>query len=175
MRDLRCVHALHAVHPSATLDAFGGSHVDVADLEAAFPGLTTDGGEFRAHLELAALAIALKRRVIIVQGVEAGQSDEANPFENFVRSLRDDQQRIADLESRVENILRRLSALELRSPKRLIDKVMTRKQVDNLLDTSYRLRALAPTHSTTSPSSDMVIEIEKHSDGTLLVLPARAC
>ncbi|WP_232333502.1 hypothetical protein [Rhodococcus sp. p52] len=170
------MHALHAVHPSATLDALGGSHVDVADLEAAFPGLTTDGGEFRAHLKLAALAIALKRRVIIVQGVEAGQSDdEANPFENFVRSLRDDQQRIADLESRVENILRRLSALELRSPKRLIDKVMTRKQVDNLLDTSYRLRALAPTHSTTSPSSDMVIEIEKHSDGTLLVFPARAC
>ncbi|WP_026061923.1 hypothetical protein [Rhodococcus rhodochrous] len=159
----------------AALDGLAGNHVDVADLEAVFPGVTTDGGEFRAHLELAALAIALKRRVVILQGVEAGQSDEDNPFENFVRSLRDDQKRIADLESRVENVLRRLSALELRSPKRLIDKVMTRKQVDNLLDTSYRLRALAPAHSTASPNSDVVIEIEKHGDGTLLVLPARAC
>lgn len=158
----------------AALDAFVGNQVDVAELEVAFPGVTNDGGEFRAHLELASLAIALKRRVVVLQGVEAAQSDEDNPFENFVRSLRDDQQRIADLEGRVVNVLRRLSALELRSPKRLIDKVMTRKQVDSLLDTSYRLRALAPAHSATSPSADVVIEIEKHGDGTLLVLPARA-
>lgn len=156
------------------LDAVVDNHVDAAELEVAFPGVTDDGGEFRAHLELAALAIALKRRVVVLQGVEAGQSNEDNPFENFVRSLRDDQQRIAVLEGRVENVLLRLSALELRSPKRLIDKVMTRKQVDSLLDTSYRLRALAPAHSTTSQSADVVIEIEKHSDGTLLVLPARA-
>lgn len=157
----------------AALDAVVGNHVDAAELEEAFPGVTGDGGEFRAHLELAALAIALKRRVVVLQGVEVGQSNEDNPFENFVRSLRDDQQRIAVLEGRVENVLRRLSALELRSPKRIIDKVMTRKQVDSLLDTSYRLRALAPAHSTTSPSADVVIEIEKHGDGTLLVLPAR--
>ncbi|UKO89784.1 hypothetical protein [Rhodococcus erythropolis] len=157
----------------AALDAVVGNHVDAAELEEAFPGVTGDGGEFRAHLELAALAIALKRRVVVLQGVEVGQSNEDNPFENFVRSLRDDQQRIAVLEGRVENVLRRLSALELRSPKRIIDKVMTRKQVDSLLDTSYRLRALAPAHSTTSPGADVVIEIEKHGDGTLLVLPAR--
>ncbi|BCN73124.1 hypothetical protein RE0327_17230 [Prescottella equi] len=159
----------------AALDAVVGNQVDVAELEVAFPGVTDDGGgEFGAHLELAALAIALKRRVVVLQGVEVGQSNEDNPFANFVRSLRDDQRRIADLESRVENVLRRLSTLELRSPKRLVDKVMTRKQVDSLLDTSYRLRALAPTHSTTSSSADVVIEIEKHADGTLLVLPARA-
>lgn len=155
------------------LDALADNRVDVTELEMAFPGITHDGGEFRAHLELAALAIALKRRVVVLQGVEVGQSNEDNPFENFVRSLRDDQQRIADLEGRLENVLRRLSALELRSPKRLIDKVMTRKQVDNLLEVSYRLRALAPTHSASSPSADVVIEIEKHGDGTLLVLPAR--
>lgn len=157
----------------AALDAVAGNRVDAAELEAAFPGITGEGGEFRAHLELAALAIALKRRVVVLQGVEVGQSNEDNPFENFVRSLRDDQQRIADLEGRVENVLRRLSALELRSPKRLIDKVMTRKQVDSLLDMSYRLRALAPALSTAAPSGDVVIEIEKHGDGSLLVLPAR--
>lgn len=159
----------------AALEEIIGNEVDVAELEAAFPGVTDDGGgEFRAHLELAALAIALKRRVVVLQGVEVGQSNADNPFENFVRSLRDDQQRIVNLEGRVENVLRRLSALELRSPKRLIDKLMTRKQVDSLLGTSYRLRALAPAHSTTSPNADVVIDIEKHSDGTLLVLPARA-
>ena len=114
--------------------SFVDDRVDVSELEAAFPRSREDGGEFRAHLELAALAIALKRRVIVLQGVEAGQSDPDNPFENFVRSLKDDQQRIIELEARIDNVLRRLSALEVRSPKRLIDKVMTRKQVDSLLD-----------------------------------------
>ena len=159
----------------AALDAvLDDDHVDVAELEVAFPGIAEDGGEFRAHVQLAALAIALKRQVIVLQGVEAGQGDQDNPFEQFVRSLRDDQQRINDLEGRVENVLWRLSALELRSPKRLIDKVMTRKQVDSLLDASYRIRALDPGQSTTAPNADVVIEIEKHNDGTLLVLPARA-
>lgn len=146
---------------------------DVAELEAAFPGIVANGGEFRAHLEMAALTIALKRRVIVLQGVEAGQSDDGNPFENFVQSLRADQQRVNVLEGRIENVLRRLSALELCPPKRLIDKVMTRKQVDGLLNAAYRLRALAPVNSTDSISTDVVIDIEKHRDGTLLVLPAR--
>lgn len=158
----------------AALDAvLEDDHVDVAELEAAFSGVTEDGGEFRAHLEMAALAIALKRRVIVLQGVEAGQGDADNQFENFVRSLRDDNQRINDLEARVERVLRRLSALELRSPKRLIDKVMTRKQVDSLLEVSYRLRALDPGNTSASSNAEVVIEIEKHEDGTLLVLPAR--
>ncbi len=159
----------------AALDAvLEDDHVDVWELEAAFPGIASAGGEFRAHLEMAALAVALKRRVIVLQGVEAGQGEQDNPFENFVRSLRDDQQRINDLEGRVENVLRRLSAIELRTPKRLIDKMMTRRQVDSLLDASYRLRALDPGHSADSLNADLVIEIEKHKDGTLLVLPARA-
>ena len=62
----------------------------------------------------------------------------------------------------------------MRSPKRLIDQVMTRKQVDNLLETSYRLRSLSERVGAVRSSQEMVIEIEKHSDGTLLVLPARA-
>ncbi len=155
------------------LNAFPDNRVELAELEAAFPGVGDDGGEFRAHLELAALAIALKRRVVVLQGVEAGQSDPKNPFEHFVRSLKADQQRIDDLESRIQRVLLRVSALELHPPTRLIDKVMTRKQVDNLLDTSYRLRALGVGHSA-APAADVVIEIEKHGDGTLLVLPARA-
>lgn len=159
----------------AALDTFVDGHVDIADLEATFPGVTEPGGEFRAHLELVALAIALKRRVVVLQGVEAGQSDRDNPFENFVRSLRDDQQRINTLEERVQNVLRRLSGLKLRSPRGLTSKVgMLRRQVDSLLDTAYRLRSLSPEHSASTPHTDVVIEIEKHSDGTLLVLPAHA-
>jgi hypothetical protein len=157
----------------AALDALGGNRVELPDLEAAFPGISEEGGEFRTHVELAVLAIALKRRVVVLQGVEAGQSDPDNSFENFVRSLKRDQQRIDELESRMDIVLLRLSTLELRSPKRLIDKVMTRKQVDGLLETSYRLRALGDGVGAV-PMGEVVIEIEKHSDGTLLVLPARA-
>ncbi|MEN3266735.1 hypothetical protein [Pseudonocardia sp.] len=158
----------------AALGAIAGTRVELSDLEAAFPGISGEGGEFRTHVELAALAIALKRRVVVLQGVEAGQSDSDNPFENFVRSLKVDNQRIDELDARIGNVLLRLSALELRSPKRLIDKVMTRGQVDGLLDTSYRLRALGDGVGTAAPMAEVVIEIEKHSDGTLLVLPAHA-
>ena len=157
----------------AGLDAvLEDDHVDVTELNVAFPGIASDGGEFRAHLEMAALAVALKRRVIVLQGVEAGQGDQENPFENFARSLREDQQRIDDLEVRIENVLRRLSAIELRTPKRLIDKMMTRKQVDGLLDASYRLRALDP--GAAASAADVIIDVEKHADGTLVALPARA-
>src|SRR6185436_20866442 len=104
----------------------------------------------------------------------AGQSDLDNPFANFVRSLKHDQQRILDLEARIDNVLRRLSELEVRSPRRLSGKVMTQKQVDSLLETSYRLRSLGAEAGALAPNQEVVIEIEKHSDGTLLVLPARA-
>lgn len=154
------------------LGAIVDNRIEVHDLDEAFPGVSKEGGEFRTHIELAALAIALKRRVVVLQGVEAGQSDPDNPFENFVRSLRADHQRIDELEARVDNVLLRLSALELRAPQGLIDKVMTRGHVDNLLGTSYRLRALGDGVATAAPTAEVVIEIEKHSDGTLLVLPA---
>lgn len=158
----------------SALDAVVENRVEASELEAVFPGVTADGGEFRAQLELAALAFALKRRVVVLQAVEAGQSDETNPFENFVQSLKDDQQKLDELEARVHRVLLRLSSLELRSPKRLLDKVMTRKQVESLLDTSYRLRDLAPGYIASAQGTDVVIEIEKHDDGTLLVLPLRA-
>jgi hypothetical protein len=151
---------------------FEDDHVDLTELEAAFPGIAIGGGEFRAHLEMATLAVSLKRRVIVLQGVEAGQGDQENSFENFARSLREDQQRINELEGRIENVLRQLSAIELRTPKRLIDKMMTRKQVDSLLEASYRLRALDP--GAAGSNADVIIDIEKRADGTLLVLPARA-
>ncbi|KRB43020.1 hypothetical protein [Terrabacter sp. Root181] len=156
------------------LDAFGGSRVWVEDLEDAFPGIGQDGGEFRTHVELAALAIALKRRVVVLQAVEAGQSDLNNPFEHFARSLKVDQQRIDELEARISTVLLRLSTLELQAPKGLFDTFMSRGQVDELLEASYRLRALGNGVGPVSPTSEVVIEIEKHSDGTLLVLPAQA-
>lgn len=156
------------------LDKLPDGPVEVAALQESFRGIDEPGGEFRAHLELASLAIALKRRVIVLQAVEAAQSDPANPFENFVRSLKADQQRVDELEAGIASVLFRLSSLELRSPNRLIDRVMTRGQVDELLQAVYLLRELGGGIQPGAPASDVVIEIAKHTDGTLLVLPASA-
>lgn len=158
----------------ASLGEVAENQVYAAELEKAFPGLVAEGGEFRAHLELAALAIALKRRVVVLQGVEAGQSDPDNVFESFAASLRDDQRRIDELERRIATVLLRISVLELRAPWRRRDSVMTRKQADELLRQVYKVRALGVERVPVSQGGDVVIEIEKHADGTLLVLPARA-
>ncbi len=158
----------------AALDGLPAGPVEVSQIAAAFPGIETEGGEFRAQLELAALAIALKRRVIVLQAVEHSQSDAANTFENFVRSLKADQQRVDQLEAGIASALLRLSSLEVRSPSRLRDKLMTRGQVDELLAAAHRLRALEEGIVAVGRASYVVIDIVKHPDGSILVLPAAA-
>lgn len=156
------------------VDGLPDHPVDMSRIADAFPGIQTTGGEFRAHLELAALAIALKRRVIVLQAVEHSQSDAANPFENFVKSLKADQQRVDGLEAGITSVLLRLSLLELRSPHGLQGKLMTGGQVNDLLTAAYRLRALGKGVAADGQTPDVVIEIAKHTDGSILVLPAAA-
>ena len=45
---------------------------------------------------------------------------------------------------------------------------------DELLSAVYRLRELGEGIRPSAPATDVVIEIEQHKDGTLLVLPASA-
>jgi hypothetical protein len=63
----------------AALDALSDGAVEVSELKKSFPGITEEGGTFRAHLEIARLAIALKRRVLVLQAVEHAQQDTAIP------------------------------------------------------------------------------------------------
>ncbi len=58
-----------------------------------FPDIAQPAIEFRAHLELAAVAIALKRRVIVLRAVHHTQMDQDNPFEGFTRLLKQDEKR----------------------------------------------------------------------------------
>jgi hypothetical protein len=162
-------------HWRDTLDGLPDSGIEVDALLKAFPGIDEEGGRFRAHLELAALAIALKRRVIVLQAMEHAQHDEKNPFDNFVRSLKADQKNVDALEGGVRSVLLRLGSLQLRSSSRLLDKLkpMTRGQVDDLLRTSYRLRALGDSVAR-GVDGDVVIDIARHSDGSIVVFPAEA-
>ena len=146
--------------------------VELGTLTRTFPGIDERGGEFRAHLELAALAIALKRRVIILQAVEHAQMDSGNPFENFVRALKADQQRLDKLESGIASVLVRVSALELTRSHRLKDLVVTPGDVDRLLRASHRIHELGNGVEVNNRVSDVAIEIARSRDGSLVVFPA---
>ncbi|WP_111765337.1 hypothetical protein [Nakamurella deserti] len=159
---------------TAALDGLPEGPVDMDQITEAFPGIETAGGEFRTHLQLSALAIALKRRVIVLQAVEHSQSDAGNPFENFLRILKSDQQRVDQLEAGIASVLLRLSSLKIRTPNGLWDQLVTRGYVNELLAAAHRLRELREGVVLDSRASDVVIEIAKHANGSLFVLPAVA-
>ncbi|MBK6669307.1 MAG: hypothetical protein IPG46_06325 [Actinobacteria bacterium] len=151
-----------------------GVAVDVATLTKSFPGVGDHGGTFRAHLELAALAVALKRRVILLQAVEHAQSDPENLFENFVRALKSDQHRLDKLESDIAGVVLRLSTLELSRSQALRAPVFTSREVDRLMSASNRIHELGDGVSVNNRATDVAIEMVRNRDGSLVVLPALA-
>lgn len=149
--------------------------VAVVELQESFPGIENRNGEFRAHLELAALAIALKRRVIVLQAVEQAQSDPDNPFDNFVRVLKADQQRLERLEAGIADILLRLADFELAAPQgRLRRPALTSGEVDRLMTAAHRIRALGDGIATDNLPRDLAIEMARNEDGSVVVFPAQA-
>jgi hypothetical protein len=148
--------------------------VELAAVLKSFPGVTDEsGGEFRAHLELANLGIALKRRVLVLQAVEHAQLEEGNhPFKTFVRTLKDDEQRVNELESGIVSVLRGLATLELKRYGGIRSVMFTQREVDDLLRAAYRLRALGNEVDASNGQSDVAIEIERSADGSIVVFPA---
>jgi hypothetical protein len=131
------------------------------------------GGTFRTHLELAALAVALKRRVNVLQAVEHAQSDPGSLFENFTRALKRDQQRLDELESGIAGVLVRLSALELARPNGLRP-VFTQSEVDRLMRAAHRIHQLGDGVTVDNRTTDVAIEIARDKDGSVVVFPALA-
>ncbi|MGW2855374.1 hypothetical protein ACWDAZ_26340, partial [Streptomyces sp. NPDC001215] len=148
-----------------------GKAVEIDTLTKSFPGVDDHGGTFRTHLELAALAIALKRRVIVLQAVEHAQSDPGNLFANFARALKADQQRLDNLESSIAGVLERLSALELAPPQGLWP-VFTTGEVDRLMHAAHRIHKLGDGLMVNSRTTDVAIEIARNKDGSVIVFPA---
>ncbi|QEN12606.1 hypothetical protein ACRDU6_07860 [Mycolicibacterium sp. ELW1] len=156
-----------------SLSELGTGPVELAAVRKAFPGVDQEGGEFHAQLELAALAIALKQRVIVLQAVEQAQLEGADhPFENFVRILRADRERLVELESGIASVRRGLSALELTRSRGIRDVVFTRGEVDDLLRASHRLHQLGSGVDVAERASDVAIDVVRNRDGSVVVLPA---
>ncbi|MFE2472093.1 hypothetical protein [Streptomyces mirabilis] len=150
-----------------------GKAVEIGTLTKSFPGVDDHGGTFRTHLELAALAIALKRGVIVLQAVEHAQTDPGNLFENFVRALKADQQRLDEMESSIAGVLERLSALELARPQGLWP-VFTTGEVDRLMRAANRIHKLGDGVLANSRTTEVAIEIARNKDGSVVVFPALA-
>jgi hypothetical protein len=148
-----------------------GEAVELGTLTKSFPGVDDHGGTFRTHLELASLAIALKRRVVVLQAVEHAQSDPGNPFENFTRALKRDQQRLDEMESSIAGVLVRLSALELARPNGLRP-VFTTGEVERLMRAAHRIHKLGDGVTVNSRTTDVAIEIARNKDGSVVVFPA---
>ncbi|WP_405432277.1 hypothetical protein [Micromonospora sp. NBC_00617] len=157
------------------LAALPDGPVEIGPLTKSFPGIDEEGGAFRAHVEFARLAIALKRRVLVLQAVEhAQQAGTNNPFKSFIGTLRDDERRVDELDSGVNSVLLRLSTLELKRPGGFRSIMFTQGEVDDLLKAAYRLRALGDGLNVGVHQADVAIEIERSSDGSLVVFPAVA-
>lgn len=179
--------AVHAINTSidrtrtrltkwqAALDGLPKGSVEIGALTKAFPGIDKTGGAFRAHLEIAKLAIALKRRVLVLQAVEHAQQEGAShPFKAFMQTLQDDERRIDELESGISSVLLRLSTIKLKPSSGFGNLMWTQGAVNDLLKVAYRLRALGDGLGGGRQQSDVAIEIERRNDGSLVVFPAVA-
>ncbi len=156
------------------LDGLPEGKVELPALTAAIEGIEDAGSEFYAHLELADLAVALKRRIIVLQAVEHAQQDEGNAFENFAAALKLDAQNLEKLISDLDDVRLRLSTLQLDRSHGFRDFTFSSSSVDRLLNTSQRLRDLGDGVSRPLGQSDIAIEIVQDSDGSVTVLPPTA-
>lgn len=160
----------------SNLDKIGDRPVEIGTLRKAFSGIDKPGGEFRTHLELAELAVALEKRAIVLQAVEHAQKDPSNPFERFVATLRTHQERVIALEDGINDLKRRIGKLRLDRSHGIRDGIgVTAGDVDHLLRTAYQLRdEFDESVLTSNRRSDFAIEIARSADGSVVVFPAVA-
>jgi hypothetical protein len=153
------------------LESFGGS-VSVSKLKEAYPGIDKPAGEFRAQLRMAALAIAMKRRVAILQAIEHAQQSPDLTLPRFAAVLTAEQQTVDGLEAELRSLLDALARIQLRPSDRTLDTLLTRGEVRDLLSWTPRLRELAETETTSinGKGADVEVAMIRQVDGKVRVL-----
>ncbi len=152
------------------LDRFGDKRVELGELLTHFPGIDNGGGEFRAHLELAELAISLNKRVLVLQAVDLAQQNPGNPLINYMKALDRNQRHITELEDGIADVLFRLSRVRVDRGHGVREMMIHMGDVDRLLRTADRLHELGADSATLQ--SDVAIEMVQEEDGSVVVLPA---
>lgn len=153
------------------LEEFQGS-VTVSKLKKAYPGIDKPAGEFRAQLRMAALAIAMKRRVAILQAVEHAQQSPDLTLPRFASVLNSEQQTVDALEAQLKSLLDALAHVQLRPSEKPLDTLVTRGEVRELLSWSPRLRELAEAEAASidGQGADVEVAMIRHRDGKVRVL-----
>jgi len=157
------------------LEAFPTEGVDIRSLIEAFAGIDQPSGAFRVKLRLASLAIAMQRRVAVLQAVEHAQKSPELDFRRFTAVLQDEQERVDNLQSDLRALLVDIAELQLRAPNRHISLLLTRSDANDLLAWPGRLRQLMGEESAAvSELPEIEIGLIQRADGKVLVLPAAA-
>jgi hypothetical protein len=142
------------------------------ELKAKFPGLGASGGEFEGKLRMACFAIAMKRRVAILQAAEHTQADTSLSLSRFNDALAEDTGDLAQLEQRIVHMLTELAHLKIAAPARRQHRVGYRPgEVRELLSWTPYLRTFADRETPASlGGTDLELCFVANDDGSIRVL-----
>lgn len=154
------------------LEGYGQGRIHPHALLRDFPGIDGDGGRFRTQLAIAQLAIALKKRLVVIQAAQHAQLNPTNPLKYFGRALASDQDDIRRLEARISDVMSGLGAVRLDRARGIRDRIaLPTGDVDLILRTTDRLRELGPIQ-VDERQRDVAIEVAQYVDGSVTVYPA---
>lgn len=114
----------------------------VDQIEKAFPGVKDGDGRFVAELRMAGLAIAAKRRIMVLQAVEHAQINQGLSLKSFLAEIGHEATALNELEASLIDLLTRLSELPIRVGGGIRDRILLSHDADELLKWPERLRDL---------------------------------
>jgi hypothetical protein len=115
----------------------------VDQIEKSFPGVKDGDGRFVAELRMAGLAIAAKRRLMVLQAVEHAQINQGLSLKRFLAEIEREATALNELESSLIDLLTRLSELPIRTGGGIFDRLhLSADDADELLKWPERLRDL---------------------------------
>ena len=112
-------------------------------IEKSFPGVKDGDGRFVAELRMAGLAIAAKRRLMVLQAVEHAQINQGLSLKRFLAEIEREATALNELEVSLIDLLTRLSELPIRTGGGIFDRLhLSADDADELLKWPERLRDL---------------------------------
>jgi hypothetical protein len=143
----------------------------VDQIEKSFPGVRNGDGRFVAELRMAGLAIAAKRRSMVLQAVEHAQLNQGLSLRRFLAEIEREATALDELEASLIDLLTSLSELPIRVGSGIRGRILLPGDADELLKWPERLRDLRRSEAPrVSSSGHMEIGIVLGADGRARIL-----
>jgi hypothetical protein len=143
----------------------------VDQIEKSFPGVKNSDGRFVAELRMAGLAIAAKRRSMVLQAVEHAQLNQGLSLRRFLAEIEREATALDELEASLVDLLTRLSELPIRVGSGIRGRILLSSDADELLKWPERLRDLRRSEAPrVNSSGHMEIGIVLGADGRARIL-----